>query len=89
LLPFKLVSSPCLAAGNIFGRNIGARQLRGIFQTLDNKNGVRRPYPILALGFTLQTPPRAAQNEESIMIWVHVKYVFEQMPDDFIQDQKV
>lgn len=75
--------------GNVFGRSIGARQLRGVFQTSDVKKAVRCLCPLVALEFAPQTQPRTAQHKGSVMIWVPGKYVFEQMSDASSQGQKV
>jgi len=75
--------------GNIFVRNIGARQLRGIFQTSDLKKAVCCLCSLVALESALQMQLRTAQHEESVMTWVPAKYVFEQMSDASTQGQKV
>lgn len=66
--PSKLGGSLCLAAVNVFGRNLDARQLGGIFQTSDLKKAATWLSFSGIRDAALQTPPNSAQYKKSVMI---------------------
>lgn len=88
LSPSKLGSFPCLAAVNVCGRNIGARQLRGIFHTSDPKKAARCLCPLVALEMQLFKHHQGLRSTRKVSWFRSSQNVFEEVSDEYAQGQK-